>query len=46
MHRTVGGLCGNKFVERVPGHSLNIMAVLGNLADQLTCLFQYHAVDM
>lgn len=40
MDGTVRGLCCHKLVERVPGHSLNVMAVLSNLADQLTCTIQ------
>ena len=40
MDGTIRGLCCHKLVERVPGHSLNVMAVLSNLADQLTCTIQ------
>ena len=37
MDGTIGGLCCHKLVEGVPGHSLNVVTVLSNLADQLTC---------
>jgi hypothetical protein len=40
MDGTVRGLCCHKLVEGIPGHSLNVMTVLSNLADQLTCTIQ------
>jgi hypothetical protein len=46
MDGTVGGLSCNKFVERVPGYSLNVMTMLGNLANQLTCMIQRRAATM
>lgn len=33
VHRTVTALCGDIFVERVPCYALDIMVVLGDLAD-------------
>lgn len=33
MHRSIGGLGSNELVERIPGHALDIVTVLGNLPD-------------
>jgi hypothetical protein len=42
MDRTIRRLCGHKLVEGVPGHSLNVMTMLSNLADQLACKDSAH----
>jgi hypothetical protein len=34
VHRTVGGLRCNVFVQRIPGYALDVMLVFGNLADK------------
>jgi hypothetical protein len=34
VDRSVGRLCGNVFVERVPGDALDIVAMLGDLTDK------------
>lgn len=39
MNRAIRRLRCDKFVEGVPSHPLNVMAVLSNLADQLACTF-------
>lgn len=37
MHRTVGRLCGDVLVQRVPGNTLDVVTVLGDLPDQVAC---------
>jgi hypothetical protein len=38
MDGAIGGLCGNELIQRVPGDALNVMAVLGNLSYEDTCI--------
>lgn len=37
VDRAVGGLSGDKLVQRIPGNTLDVMAVLGNLSYKDTC---------
>lgn len=38
MHGSVGRLGSDELVERIPGNTLYVMAVLGNLPYHCTCL--------
>jgi len=38
MDGSIGGLCGDELVQRVPSDTLNVMAVFGNLSYEDTCV--------
>lgn len=37
VHRSIGRLRSNVFVERIPGNALDVMAMLGDLPDEGAC---------